>query len=67
MEKDLGLDIARKGKEVYNTGGSFMIEMNLHNAGRPLADLIDKVENTMFAVDTTNVKQDKSIRSTPLY
>ena len=62
MEKDLGLDFERKGKDVYNAGGSFMIEMNLHNAGRPLAELIDKVENTMFAREASKNSQQKIIR-----
>lgn len=51
LEKDLGLHIKRKGKDIYNSGGQFMIEMNLYNAGRPLGQLIDKVENTILAFE----------------
>ena len=49
LEKDLGLDIERKGKDVYHSGGSYIVEMNLHNAGAPLNNLIDKVEKTLLA------------------
>ena len=48
LERDLGLDFQRKGKEVYNSGGPFMIEMNLHSAGMPLKSLIEKVETTLL-------------------
>ena len=33
-----------------------MHEMNLYNAGRPLANLIDKVEHTFLAMDAANQK-----------
>ena len=37
LEKEMGLDIKRTGPKLYDTStSSFNIEMNLHNAGRPL-------------------------------
>ena len=55
----------RKGKDLYNAGGKFMIEMNLHTAGRSLADLIDKVENNLLSEDhqSSSKMVNKSIRS----
>lgn len=47
VEKDLGLDQKRKGKECYQTGSPFMIEMNLHNASVPLMNLVDKIERNL--------------------
>ena len=65
LEKDLGIDVQRKGKDLYNAGGKFMIEMNLHTAGRSLADLIDKVENNLLSEDhqSSSKMVNKSIRS----
>ena len=56
LEKDLGIDLDRRGKDLYNAGGKFMIEMNLHTAGRHLADLIDKVENNLLSEDHQSSK-----------
>ena len=58
LEKDLGLHLPRTGKDIYNAGGQFMIEMNLYNAGRPLGQLIDKVENTILAIEGANKQPD---------
>ena len=40
VEKEIGLDVGRQGKDIYNAGGKFMIEMNLHSAGMPLKSLM---------------------------
>ena len=49
LEKDLGLHYERKGKDLFNAGGPYMTEMNLHNAGRSLQNLMEKVESSMEA------------------
>ena len=51
IEKELCLNVKRKGKALFNSGGSFVTEMNLHNAGRPLKELIERVEKTLLAED----------------
>ena len=63
LEKDLGLNIKRTGKDIYHSGGSFMTEMNLYNAGRPLAQLIDKVEKTILTIDNKILTDENSNNS----
>ena len=65
LEKELGLDVVRVGKDIYSTGGQFMIEMNLHNASRPLMNLIEKVENTLLSSGPSDdkLKKKKTVRA----
>ena len=57
LEKDLGLDLKRTGKDLFNAGGNYVTEMNLHNAGRSLQDLMSKVEISMQAAKRQEMEE----------
>ena len=45
------------GKELFNSGGNYVTEMNLHNAGRSLQDLMSKVEISIQAAKKQELEE----------
>ena len=67
IERMLGLDRERKGKECYQTGSPYMVEMNLFNASLPLKHLVDKIKRNILnpAVAAADTSKQGSLATTP--
>ena len=64
LVKELGLDKPRKAEDMYKGSSSFLVEMNLQNASRPLDHLMNKVSQHLLPNESTTSEKQKSTSST---